>query len=74
MSIPHLFVRYSTIVMYRPVLILTDDRPQPVRDVFGVLVVQKGASLVMISTPNGAESNMFFHLWHGTPITVSQAA
>ena len=37
-------------------------------------LVQKGASLVMISTPNGAESNVFFHLWHGTPLTVSQAA
>ncbi len=37
-------------------------------------LVQKGASLVMISTPAGAEGNMFYHLWHGTPISVGQAA
>ena len=37
-------------------------------------LVQKGASLVMISTPAGAEGNMFYHLWHGTPISVGEAA
>jgi hypothetical protein len=35
---------------------------------------QKGAHLIMISTPNGAEGNLFYHLWHGLPITQGQAA
>lgn len=37
-------------------------------------LVQKGASLVMISTPAGAEGNMFYHLWQGTPMAVGEAA
>ena len=37
-------------------------------------LVQKGAHLVLISTPNGAEGNVFFHLWHGTPFSTGQAA
>lgn len=30
-------------------------------------LVQKGSKVVLISTPNGADGNMFYHLWHGTP-------
>lgn len=37
-------------------------------------LVQKGAQLLMISTPNGAEGNMFYHLWHGTPFSTGEAA
>ena len=37
-------------------------------------LVQKGAHLVLISTPNGAEGNVFYHLWHGTPFSTGQAA
>lgn len=37
-------------------------------------LVQKGAQLIMISTPAGADGNMFYHLWHGTPMSVGAAA
>lgn len=37
-------------------------------------LVQKGAHLLMISTPNGASPNMFFCLWHGVPMTAKDAA
>ena len=29
-------------------------------------LVQKGSKVVLISTPNGADGSMFYHLWHGT--------
>lgn len=29
-------------------------------------LVQKGSKVILVSTPNGADGNMFFHLWHGT--------
>ena len=31
-------------------------------------LVQKGCKVVVISTPNGAEGNSFFHLWAGVPM------
>lgn len=31
-------------------------------------LVQKGCKLVMISTPNGAEGNFYWHAWHGVPM------
>jgi len=30
-------------------------------------LVQKAMKLIIISTPNGAEGNCFYHLYHGTP-------
>mgnify|MGYP001615640435 FL=1 len=31
-------------------------------------LVQKGCKIIVISTPNGAEGNSFFHLWNGVPM------
>lgn len=33
-------------------------------------LVQKGCKVVVISTPNGAEGNSFFHLWNGIPMVM----
>lgn len=30
-------------------------------------LVQKGSKVILVSTPNGAEGNCFYHLYHGTP-------
>ena len=32
-------------------------------------LVQKGAKLLILSTPNGAEGNVFYHVYSGLPIT-----
>ena len=32
-------------------------------------LVQKGSKLIILSTPNGAEGNVFFHVYHGTPMS-----
>lgn len=37
-------------------------------------LVQKGARLFCISTPNGAEGNTFYHIWTGTPMEAHAAA
>lgn len=31
-------------------------------------LVQKGAKLVMVSTPNGGKGSFFWHVWHGVPL------
>ena len=33
-------------------------------------LVQKGAKIILVSTPNGAEGNAFYHLYHGTPRSI----
>ena len=33
-------------------------------------LAQKGSKIVLVSTPNGADGNMFYHLYHGTPYKV----
>ena len=31
-------------------------------------LIQKGCKFIAISTPNGAEGNFYWHLWHGVPM------
>lgn len=31
-------------------------------------LIQKGAKFIALSTPNGAEGNFYWHLWHGIPV------
>ena len=34
-------------------------------------LIQKGCKIILVSTPNGAEGNSFYHMWSGIPMTES---